>query len=448
MKNDKIRIIALTLSAILVATCAVGCGNVNGNPAVGGDIGINEKEAESTINCDMEIEESSEERAQVVTTDYDRLSEAFRAIDIIVSNDVENGFTSAQVAVMKDGELLYSEAFGKINSYDSNGDRTDSAPDATTDTLYDLASNTKMYSVAYAIQYLVTRGDLNLDDRVTDILGDDFAEATVLPEGFKTTASGLEQIKEWKRGLRVRDVMCHRAGFVPSPSYLFKYYDYGGDSYDTDLSNPLFAGYDGSIETRSMTLQKIFESPLEYEPCTRVSYSDTDYMLLCFLVEKITGKGLDEYLRETFWNPMGLEHITYNPLENGFGRDDCAATELKGNTRDGFVTFEGVRTEPLQGTVHDEKAYAVMAGVSGHAGLFANAEDLARLAWLMVDGTYGGEEFFSEDVLETFTTCDDENHMDWGIGWWREAGWICSAANISLTWLPRIRWDIRAGQAR
>ena len=354
------------------------------------------------------------------TTDNQALNEAFKAIDMIVSNDVENGFTSAQVAVMKDGELVYSGAWGKVNSYDADGNRTAAYSDVTTDTLYDLASNTKMYSVAYAIQYLVTKGQLSLDSKIVDIMGSEFADNTILPEGYSSTAENLDKMKEWKRNVTIRDVMCHRAGFEASIGYEYKYYDYAKSTTDTDKLNPLFSGYDGSAATRELTLEKIFETPLKYEPRTSVLYSDTDYMLLCFLVEKVTGMRMDDFLNETFFKPLGLSHITYNPLQNGFTAADCAATEIKGNSRDGYLSYEGIRTDLIQGTVHDEKAYAAMAGVSGHAGLFSSAEDLAKLAYLMIDGSSNGVEYFSEEVLNIATSYDDVNHQDWGLGWWRE----------------------------
>ena len=63
-----------------------------------------------------------------------------------------------------------------------------------------------------------------------------------------------------------------------------------------------------------------------YKPGTKTVYSDVDYMLLAFAIEAITGKGLDAFLKETFWDPMGLTHTTYNPLLNGFAANDCAAT--------------------------------------------------------------------------------------------------------------------------
>jgi CubicO group peptidase (beta-lactamase class C family) len=125
-------------------------------------------------------------------------------------------------------------------------------------------------------------------------------------------------------------------------------------------------------------------------------------------------------MKETFYKPMGLTHITFNPLQNGFSKDDCAATELNGNTRDNLLDFKGYRTETIQGEVHDEKAYYSMGGISGHAGLFSNASDLARLASAMLTGGYGKHRFFSRNVMDLFTAPKKEDAANWGLGWWRQ----------------------------
>ncbi len=181
----------------------------------------------------------------------------------------------------------------------------------------------------------------------------------------------------------------------------------------------LFTACDGSEETRASTLRAIFKTPLMYRPGTKTVYSDVDYMLLGFIVEKITGQRLDAYLREAFFAPMGLRHITYNPLKNGFAPEDCAATELNGNTRDHLVFFPGIREYTLQGEVHDEKAWYAMGGVSGHAGLFSNASDLAILASVMLSGGYGENRFFSRNVMDLFTAPKAMDSGQWGLGWWR-----------------------------
>ena len=344
---------------------------------------------------------------------------ALDAIDRIITYDIKNGFTSAQLAVVKDGRLVYENAWGNVQTYDKKGKAVKAAP-VTTDTLYDLASNTKMYSVNYAIQYLLTQGKIDLDAKVVDILGKAFSEKTIDISYTGYDHVSLKTNKAWKAKLTIRDLLKHQGGFPAGPQYFNDRYDCASQYYDSDNGNALYAGTGADIATRKKTLQQIFRTPLMYEPGTKTLYSDVDYMVLCFCVEAVTGQSLSAFLKKTFWKPMGLTHITYNPLRNGFSKDDCAATELMGNSRDGNLHYTNVRTETLQGEVHDPNAYYCMNGISGHAGLFANASDLAKLASVMLTGGYGKYKFFSRDVIDMFTAPKNENYTYYGLGWWRE----------------------------
>lgn len=342
-------------------------------------------------------------------------------VDTILQADVANGFPSAQLAVLKDGRLVYQNAWGTVNAYRPDGTPKADSPAVTNETLYDLASNTKMYTVNYALQLLVTEGTVELDSPIVSLLGDEFADDTIdiTYNGYENP--GLAVNKQWKRALTLRDVLRHQAGFPADPQYHNDAFDQTAQKPAPGVANPLYAGSDGSPATRAATLRAIFKTPLMYQPGTKTVYSDVDYMLLAFVIEAVTGQGLEDFLRARFWEPLGLTHTTYNPLLHGFGPDDCAATELNGNTRDGAVSFTGVRTATIQGQVHDEKAYYAMGGVSGHAGLFSNASELAKLASLMLTGGCGTTKLFSRNVMDTFAAPKKENAATWGLGWWREA---------------------------
>ncbi len=348
-------------------------------------------------------------------------TEVLDAISSIVESDIKNGFTSAQMAVIKDGRLVYQNAWGTVNAYNPDGTpKTDSAP-VTNDTLYDLASNTKMYSVNYALQYLVSQGLVDLDAKICDILGQEFVDDTIAIEFADYDPVELETVKEWKSSLTIRDVLRHQAGFPADPQYYNDAFDQTTQQPDPEAENVLYSGYEGTAETRNATLKAICKTPLMYQPGTKTVYSDVDYMLLSFVIEKVTGKEFSSFLKETFWEPMGLEHVTYNPLDNGFKPEDCAATELNGDTRDGVISFTGARTDTIQGLVHDGKCYHSMGGISGHAGMFANATDLAKLASVMLTGGYGENKFFDLNVMDVFTAPKKEDAPHWGLGWWREA---------------------------
>ena len=349
-------------------------------------------------------------------------------ISDLIESDIENGFSSAQLAVVRDGRLVYENAWGRTNSYLPDGSPcTDSAP-VTTDTLYDLASVTKMFSVNYALQKLLTDGKVDLDARITDFLGEEFVTMTEAIDRSEIRSKDedpaaepdLETAKKWKAELTIRDLLRHQGGFPADPKYCAPLW-YKEKIPESEFPvNPYFAGNGADEATKQATIEMICKTPLDYEPGAKTLYSDLDYMILGLVIEKITGEDLDTWLKKTFYEPMGLTRITYNPLENGFKPEDCAATEVNGNTRDNLLHFEGYRTATIQGQVHDEKAYYSMAGVSGHAGLFSNAADLARLASVMLCGGYGGNRFFSQNVMDMFTAPKKEDAANWGLGWWRQ----------------------------
>lgn len=311
------------------------------------------------------------------------------AIDTIINNDIANGFSAAQLAIVKDGVLVKNTGYGTVNAYNQDGTpKTDSAP-VTTETLFDLASNTKMYATNFAVQKLVTEGKLSIYDKVSKYFPD-FKDQPGDPYPYKAQ-------------LTIQNILEHQAGFPADPQY-----------HNQNVSGDLFS------QDKATTIQMIMKTPLQYQPGTKTVYSDVDYMLLGAIVEKITGQALDTYVENTIYKPMGLDSIVYNPLRKGFDKDSIAATELNGNTRDGAIRFENVRTYTLQGEVHDEKAFYSMDGVSGHAGLFANAADLAKLAQTVLnDGGYGATKVFSKNVSEKFTARKDSS-ATWGLGWWRQ----------------------------
>lgn len=347
--------------------------------------------------------------------------DVLEALEQLIQSDVDNGFPSAQMAVVKNGRLVYQNAWGRVNAYLPDGTPNTASPAVTNDTLYDLASNSKMYTANYALQLLVTQGKIDLDSRIVDLLSQSFVDDTIDITFSGYENPGLEVNKQWKSELTLRDILRHQAGFPADPQYHNDAFDQHTQKPAAGVANPLFSGWDGTPATRQATLKAIFKTPLMYKPGTKTVYSDVDYMLLAFVIESVTGQPLDQYLEQNFWAPMGLDHITYNPLLNGFAPNDCAATELNGNTRDGAVHFTGVRTATIQGQVHDEKAFYAMGGISGHAGLFSNAADLAKLASVMLTGGYGQQKFFSRNVIDTFTAPKKENAANWGLGWWREA---------------------------
>ncbi|MBG9547491.1 penicillin binding protein PBP4B [Cytobacillus firmus] len=312
-------------------------------------------------------------------------SKKLREVDKMIEEEIENGFPGAALVVIKDGKIVKNSAYGSAKVFDGS-DPLNHPQKMKTKTMFDLASNTKMYAVNFSLQHLVSEGKINLEEKIQHYF----------PE-FKDSAD--DEIKG-KGELRIIDLLHHTAGFPSSIHY----------------HNPERAGELYSQE-RSKTLSMILKTPLQYEPGTKQVYSDIDYMLLGFIIEKITGEQLDRYTENHIYKPLGLKHTLFNPLLKGFKEKDFAATELHGNTRDGVISFPNIRTYTLQGEVHDEKSFYSMDGISGHAGLFSTTSDLAVLMQVMLnDGGYGNIKLFDKQTIDKFVEPYDMNPT-YGLGW-------------------------------
>ena len=319
-------------------------------------------------------------------------SETIKFLDEFVQAEIKAGLPSAQIAVIKDGNLEILSSYGYVNNYNQDGSEIKDKIKVTDETVYDLASNTKMYATNYAIMKLVSEKKLNLDDYVYKFY----------PE---FTGNNKEKVQ-------ISDLLKHQAGFPPDPQYFNDKYD--KDDGISNGKNDLYAI--GKENVR----KAIMKTPLIYEPKTSTKYSDVDYMLLGLIVEKVTSKNLDTYLKENFYNKLNLKKTTFNPLKYGIAKNVAAATELNGNTRDNTIDFVNARKYTIQGEVHDEKAYYSMGGVSGHAGLFSNAYELAKLAQIIVnEGGYDNIKFFDKTTLDNFIKPKDIN-ASYGLGWRRQ----------------------------
>lgn len=352
-------------------------------------------------------------------------SDALDLASQIIQSDIEHGFPCAQLAIAKNGRLLYKNSWGFINSYDTDGNPLpqDERVKITNDTMFDIASCTKALAANMAIEFLVSQKKLNLDTKIADILGDDFFKKTINIKYKNGSGASLGQNKKWKAALTIRDVACHTAGFPAGPAYYNKNFNsttQGREKENQTPKNKLYAGCGADQETREKTFEAICKTPLLYEPGKRVLYSDADYMILGFVVEQITGEKLDDFCKKTFWEPLGLKRTAFNPLQNGFSKSDCAATELRGNTRGGTLLDFAGRSDTIQGEVHDETAYYSMAGVSGHAGLFTTASDALKLLSTLFYGGYGQNKFFDKDVLDSFFSPQDSGRANWAIGWYHQ----------------------------
>lgn len=337
----------------------------------------------------------------------------FTNVDQLIMADVVKGFPGATLGVWYKGEIVNLSAYGYTKIHDENtpkrelgsGDHNNavSLPDSelvptNVDTIYDLASNTKMYSTNYALQYLVSQGKLDLDSKVEEIL-------PLFKDNYCEESAETCDIIQGKALVTVRDLLHHTAGNEPT----VEYYMEEGELYS---------------QQREKTLELMLKTDLKYPPHTVAAYSDIDYMILGQIIEKLTGQRQDEFMDKTFYAPLGLDSTGYNLLAhpvNGhtYTSDQFGATEVYGNTREGQLTFENIRTYTLQGEVHDEKTFYSMGGIAGHAGLFSNAQEMLTLMSLMMNGgSRDGVEYFTQDVIEEFVTLNpDFKDKGYALGW-------------------------------
>ncbi len=279
-----------------------------------------------------------------------------------LENAVGDVFPGASVAVYRDGGIVYEEAFGYAEIVPAKRS-------ASTETLYDLASLTKPLAASLVVARLVEEGLLHLKQRVSE----------VLPE-YSRTRAGYNELKD---RTEVWMLLSHTAGLPPS----LPLYRLGGRS-------------------REELLEEAVGSFVCCPPGSRTVYSDVGYIVLTALVERVAGERMDELFEKLVAKPLGLKRTVYNPLERGFSGDQIASTEADPET--------GL---PLRGVVHDENARA-LGGVSGHAGLFSTAREVALMGGELLRAYLGESALLvkrptAATVLRQWS--DGEN--PYGLGW-------------------------------
>lgn len=315
-------------------------------------------------------------------------------VDKQIESDIAHGFPGVELIIIQDNQIIKHSIYGYSSRYDNKQRALKEPSLLQCGTLFDLASNTKMYATNYAIMHLVYLGKLNLDEPIH----------FYIPEYTGCDANG-----ECRDTRTVRDLLTHRAGYMSSPQFfdpseMAKY----GESLYSQESNT----------TKNIIITKL---PFKSARSSKPVYSDVDFMLLGLLIERITHKSLDNYVESTIYLPLGLKNTMFNPLAHGISESSCAATELMGNTRGGTRDFPNIRRNIVQCQVHDEKAFYSMGGVSGHAGLFSNGSDMITLTQLMANhGSYKNITLW-DSATESEFIAGVPHYNTYGLGW-RRAG--------------------------
>jgi CubicO group peptidase (beta-lactamase class C family) len=222
-----------------------------------------------------------------------------------------------------------------------------------TDTIFDMASISKLFTSIVTLQLL----ERHLIDLTTPV-------AHYLPE-FGVNG---------KDTITVKQLLTHTSGLKPDPV------------------PSLWAGYPDIPSRRAAIMTETPVNP----PGTAYVYSDINMIVLQLLVERLTGKGLDELVRRGITDPLGMVDTGYNPPASKLNR--IAATEFEANPPRGMV----------RGSVHDENAWA-LGGVAGHAGIFSTARDLAILAQAILNGgSYAGHRILRPETVDAMLTNENQ----------------------------------------
>lgn len=293
-------------------------------------------------------------------------------IDSIVNDAlVRKAFPGCVILAAKDGAIVYQKAFGQIGY---PGERNMNVND-----IFDLASVTKVSATTLAVMKLYDQGKLELDKTLGDYL--DIVKGTD------------------KANLKLRDVLLHRAGLVPFipfykevidtstgiPSSVYFSKERTG-AFTVRVAEDLYMRQD----YQDTMFQRILKSPLGTRG--KYVYSDNDFIFLGKVVEAISGKPLDVFVRQEFYEKMGLLSLGFKPREK-YPLDQIIPTE----------TEPHFRKQAIRGDVHDEGA-SMFGGVAGHAGLFSDAYDLATLYQMLLNGgVLNGKRYLSEKTIKLFT---------------------------------------------
>ncbi|MCR5889079.1 serine hydrolase [Hymenobacter sp. J193] len=282
----------------------------------------------------------------------------------------------AQVLIARRGTVVLRKSYG-THTFAEPGKAA--RPVRNTD-LYDLASLTKVAAALPALMKLQDEGKFSPDKT----LGEYF------PELQKTN----------KANLKLRDVLTHQAGLKAWIPFWKDYVNKQGQlrhrffRQDSSRRFPLevATGVWARRTLPARLVKDIGESELNAKP--GYVYSDLSFYLYPLLVQRLTGKPFDQYLREEIYQPLGATTLGFNPT-NRFPLSRLVPTEY-----DSLF-----RRQLLHGTVDDEGA-ALLGGLSGHAGLFGSATDLAKLVQLYANGgQFGGQQLIKKETLTEYTRC-------------------------------------------
>lgn len=309
-------------------------------------------------------------------------SQNMARIDSIVLNAIKKeAAPGCQVLIAKDGKIVYHKAFGH-HTYDST------RPVLVSD-LYDIASITKVVSSTMLTMRLYEHREISLEKTLYEYL--------------------KEQVDSSKMDLSLKEILTHQSGL----SAWIPFYKYTLNGLGFCDSNYCYApNSDYSLQVaESLFVRKAIKDTI-YNMINRSKmknrgeylYSDLGYFYLMEIIDSLIDDPIDEYLEKAFLEPMGMTRTLYNPLKK-YSRDEIVPTEVD----------DYFRQQLVHGYVHDPAA-AMLGGVAGHAGVFSNANDLAKLFQMFLQrGEYNQTNFLQPSTISEFTSVQFENNRK-GLG--------------------------------
>lgn len=301
-------------------------------------------------------------------------STKLKKIDSLVNYGIkENMMPGAQVLVARKGKIIYNKAFGyhtqeKINKVSEND-------------IYDLASLTKILATLPMVMKLVDDSTISLDTKISELL----------PEYFATN----------KENITVKEMLSHYARIKSwIPFYLEtldslnlpdkKYYSKSkSNDFEIQVANDLYVRND----MKDSIYLKIKESELYNR--LRYKYSDLPFYILKEFLERHHNKQFKDLVQNELYQLIGANRTTFLPLEK-FTLDMIPPTEID----------QYFRMQKIHGFVHDQGA-ALLGGVSGHAGLFSNANDIAKIMQMYLwNGSYGNDQYIKSETIDLFNSCN------------------------------------------
>lgn len=313
-------------------------------------------------------------------------SEILNKIDEVAERAIRIQATpGANVLVVKNGKVVFERSYGQLEYK--------SSPKVTSETVYDLASITKVLATTQAVMFLQSRGELDMNKTLGDYL----------PELKGTN----------KEHLVIKDVLMHESGLVAYIPHYAKTVERGnwrGDFYkprpEQGFNRPVSNDMYGRDDLRDSIWNWTVESKLLPKSGGKYKYvySDLTMYFMQAVVERIVNQPLNDFMDQNFYEPLGLYTMTFLPAEK-MPLDNIAPTEDD-------VAF---RKRLVRGYVHDPGA-AMYGGVAGHAGLFGKANDLAVMMQMMLNrGYYGDVSLIKPTTVDMFTRLQSkQSRRGWG----------------------------------